>query len=333
MNRAFWAGMALLLVTVGCSQPGEQSGAQNGLQGDVRIDGSSTVYPITEAVAEEFQKIHPNVRVTVGIAGTGGGFKRFTVGETDISDASRPIDATEAEIAAQNKIEFIELPVGFDGLSVMVNPANDFVTSLAVADLKKIWEPGSTVKLWSDVRSGWPARAIHLYGPGTDSGTFDYFTEAINGKSKAMRADFNASEDDNVLVQGIAGDRDALGFFGYAYYAENTDKLKLVAVDGGSGPVAPSPEAIRIGTYAPLSRPVFIYVSAQSAGRPEVEAFVKFYLDNATSLVAEVGYVPLPAGIYELAGHRYETRTTGSVYANKGAQVGVTLESLLKSEQ
>lgn len=333
MKQTGWAVIVLLLATASCDRTGEQLGAESGLQGSVRIDGSSTVYPITEAVAEEFQKVHRGVRVTVGIAGTGGGFKRFTAGETDISDASRPIDPTEAELAAQNNIAYIELPVGFDGLSVLVNPANGFVTSLTVAELKRIWEPGSTVKLWSDVRSGWPAREIHLFGPGTDSGTFDYFTEAINGKSKAMRADFNASEDDNVLVQGIAGDHDALGFFGYAYYAENGDKLKLVAVDGGSGPVAPSPETIRDGTYAPLSRPVFIYVNTQSASRPEVEAFVKFYLDNATTLVSEVGYVPLPNAIYELARHRYETRTTGSVYANKGAQVGVTLESLLQAER
>jgi phosphate transport system substrate-binding protein len=291
------------------------------------------VFPITEAVAEEFQKLHPGVRVTVGIAGTGGGFKRFAAGETDISDASRPIDPSEAELAAQHNIEFIELPVGFDGLSVLVNPTNDFVSTLTVADLKRIWEPGSTVKMWRDVRPQWPAREIHLFGAGTDSGTFDYFTEAINGQAKAMRSDFSASEDDNVLVQGIAGDRDALGFFGYAYYAENQDKLKLVAVDGGAGPVLPSPITIRDGSYTPLSRPVFIYVSTQAASRPEVEAFVQFYLENAATLVAEVGYVALPQEIYELARQRYEARTTGSVYANKGAQVGVTLESLLQAEQ
>ncbi|MBI2820542.1 MAG: PstS family phosphate ABC transporter substrate-binding protein [Acidobacteria bacterium] len=328
-----WAVIVLVLATAGCGRTGEHLGAESGLQGSVRIDGSSTVYPITEAVAEEFQKVHPRVRPTVGIAGTGGGFKRFAAGETDISNASRPIDPTEAVLAAQNNIEFIELPVGFDGLSVLVNPSNNFVTSLTVADLKRIWEPASTVKLWNDVRSGWPARVIHLFGPGTDSGTFDYFTEAINGKSKAMRADFNASEDDNVLVQGISGDRDALGFFGYGYYAENQDKLKLIAVDGGNGPVLPSPETIRDGAYTPLSRPLFIYVSTRAAARPEVEAFVQFYLDNAATLVAEVGYVPLPDAIYELVRNRYETRRTGSVYANKGAQVGVTLESLLQAEQ
>jgi len=336
VQRSGWVGIPLILLTLSCSRPGgptEGGGTQGRLQGAVRVDGSSTVFPITEAVAEEFQMTEPQVRVTVGIAGTGGGFKRFGAGETDISDASRPIDPTEAELAAQNGIEFIELPVAFDGLSVLANPASDFVTSLTVAELKRIWEPESKVRRWSDVRPGWPSREIHFYGAGTDSGTFDYFTEAINGKAKAMRADYNASEDDNVLVQGIAGDRDALGFFGYAYYAENKDKLKLVAVDGGKGPVLPSPETIRDGTYQPLSRPVFIYVSVKAAARPEVQAFVRFYLTNAQTLVAEVGYVPLPDSIYELALKRFETRQTGSVFANKGAQVGVTLESLLKSEQ
>jgi phosphate transport system substrate-binding protein len=328
-----WACIVLVFAAASCGRTDQSSQGEAELQGTVRVDGSSTVYPITEAVAEEFQLAYPGVRVTVGIAGTGGGFKRFAAGETDISNASRPIDPSEGEVAARNNIEFIELPVGFDGLSVVVNPSNDFVTSLTVAELKRIWEPGSTVKLWRDIQSEWPAREIHLFGAGTDSGTFDYFTEAINGQAKAMRPDFSASEDDNVLVQGIAGDRDAIGFFGYAYYAENTDKLKLVAVDGGGGPVDPSPETIRDGTYTPLSRPVFIYVSLQAASRPEVEAFVRFYLEKAPTLVTEVGYVPLPDEIYELAQRRYETRTTGSIYSNQGAQVGVTLESLLQAEK
>ncbi|HWP85011.1 MAG TPA: PstS family phosphate ABC transporter substrate-binding protein [Terriglobia bacterium] len=335
MNKLRWAGVLLLLAAAGCSRSGQgnEDAAGDSLHGAVRIDGSSTVFPITEAVAEEFQKLHRNVRVTVGIAGTGGGFKRFAAGETDISNASRPIDPTEAALAAANHIEFIELPVGFDGLSVLVNPANDFVSSLTVAELKRIWEPASTVKRWSDVRKEWPAREIHLFGAGTDSGTFDYFTEAINGKAKAIRADFSASEDDNVLVQGISGDRDALGFFGYAYYAENKDKLKLVAVDPGTGPVLPSPETIRNGTYQPLSRPIFIYINKQAASRPEVNVFVEYYLANAPQLVAEVGYVPLTEALYALVQQRYAKRVTGSVYANRGAQVGVTLESLLRAEQ
>lgn len=333
MKPWWWAGFILLLAAAGCSRSGPPSEGAGGLQGSIRIDGSSTVFPITEAVAEEFQKRHPQVRVTVGIAGTGGGFKRFTAGETDINDASRPIDASEAEQARRNNIDFIELPVAFDGLSVLVNPANDFVTSLTVAELKRIWEPESKVMQWNDVRPEWPARRIRLFGAGTDSGTFDYFTEAIMGRAKAMRADFNASEDDNVLVQGISGDRDALGFFGYAYYAENRDKLKLVAVDGGSGPVLPSPETIRNGTYKPLSRPIFIYVSATAAERPEVKEFVNFFLNNAATLVAEVGYIPLPEELYGLVRKRFAERRTGTVFANHGSQVGVTLESLLKAEQ
>ena len=264
----------LLLLAIGCSRPAEQG--REGLRGTVAIDGSSTVFPITEAVAEEFSKVEPRVRVTVGIAGTGGGFKRFGRGETDISDASRPMDASETDLAASNSIEYIELPVAFDGLSVLVNPSNGFVDSLTVQELKRIWEPGSTVRQWSDIRPTWPKREIHLYGPDTDSGTFDYFTEVVMGKTKASRSDYTASADDNVLVQGIAGDRDALGYFGYAYYAENQSRLKLVAVDSGQGPVLPSPETINSGTYHPLSRPLFLYINAKAAARPEVQAFIHF---------------------------------------------------------
>lgn len=264
------------------------------LKGTVRIDGSSTVFPITEAVAEEFGKVNPKVRVTVGISGTGGGFKKFCVGETDINDASRPIKDKEKKKAAANGIEYLEMPVAYDGLSVLVNKKNNFVDYLTVEELNKIWKPGSMVKKWSDVRPGWPNRPITLYGPGTDSGTFDYFTEVINGKSQACRPDFTASEDDNVLVQGIAGDENSLGFFGYAYYVENKDKLKLVPIDDGDGPVVPSEKTVNNGTYKPLSRPIFIYVSKAAAKRPEVRAFVKFYLQEASTLVKEVGYVPLP---------------------------------------
>ena len=325
-------GIVLLLaVSIGCGGPTEST--ESGLSGTVRVDGSSTVYPITEAMAEEFSKTESGVRVTVGISGTGGGFKRFTVGETDISDASRPIDPAEIEAAQKNGIEYIELPVAFDGLSVLVNPGNDFATSMTVAELKSIWEPESKVKLWSDVRPTWPKREIHLYGPGTDSGTFDYFTQAINGKEKASRPDFSASEDDNVLVQGISGDADALGYFGYAYYAENKERLKLVPVDGGDGPVAPSPETILQGTYQPLSRPIFIYVSTAAAKRPEVQSFVRFYLTQAKHLVEQVGYVPLPDQAYELALERFEKGQTGTVFGGKGPQVGVKLEDILQKEQ
>ena len=323
-------GIAVLLGT-GCGGPAQQGG--NGLGGTVRIDGSSTVFPISEAMAEEFRKVEPSVRVTVGISGTGGGFKRFTVGETDISDASRAIAPSEVQAAEDNGIEYIELPVAFDGLSVLVHPGNDFVTSLTVEELKRIWEPGSTVQRWSDIRTSWPNREIHLFGPGTDSGTFDYFTQAINGREKASRPDFSASEDDNVLVQGISGDADALGYFGFAYYAENRERLKLVGVDGGHGPILPTPATILDGTYQPLSRPVFIYVSTQAAARPEVQAFVSFYLTQAKNLVGQVGYIPLPDRAYELALQRFEQRVTGSVFSGLGAEASARLEELLQSEQ
>lgn len=263
------------------------------LKGSVKVDGSSTVFPITEAVAEEFLSEAPNVRVTVGVSGTGGGFKKFFAGEIDINDASRTIKSKELEIAKTKGIEFIELPVAYDGLSVVVNPQNDFVDYLTVEELRKIWQPGSSVKLWSDVRPGWPAKPVRLYGPGTDSGTFDYFTKVINGKAQASRPDFTASEDDNVLVQGIAGDKNSLGYFGYAYYFENKKKLKLVPVDAGTGPVAPSATTINDGTYKPLSRPIFIYVRVKSLSRIPVLKFVNFYLENAGVLAKEVGYVPL----------------------------------------
>ncbi len=293
----------------------------------IAIDGSSTVFPITEAVAEEFQRAHPETRVTVGISGTGGGFKKFTIGETDINDASRTIEPSEVEAAAANGIEYIELPVAFDGISVVVNPENAFVDALTVGELNRIWEPASSVQRWSDVRSTWPNRPIALYGPGTDSGTFDYFTEIINGESGACRADFTASEDDNVLVQGVAGDPNALAFFGYAYYAENRERLKIVPIDPGDGAVSPTDMTINNGTYRPLSRPIFIYVSSAAAERPEVQAFVRFYLENAADLVGEVGYVALPDRVYQLALQRFEKRITGSAFNE--AQPGQSIEAIL----
>ena len=263
------------------------------LRGTIEIDGSSTVFPVSEAVAEEFGKLHRDVRVNVGVSGTGGGFKRFTVGEIDISDASRPIKEAEAQTAADNGIEYYPLRVAMDGLSVMVSPDNDFVECLTTDQLKMIWEPSSTVEKWSDVDPSWPDNDIDLYGPDTDSGTFDYFTEEIMGEAQLSRPDYTASADDNVLVQGIAGGRHSLGYFGFAYYQENQDKLKLVAVDSGNGCVLPTSESIENGTYSPLSRPLFIYVSRQSMERPEVKAFVEFYLDNAADLAQEVGYIKL----------------------------------------
>lgn len=269
------------------------------LSGNIVIDGSSTVAPISEAVAEEFMKLHPGVRVTVGTSGTGGGFKKWVKGETDINDASRPIKDSEKEEAATLGIEPLELMVAYDGLSVVVNKQNDFVQCLTVEELKRIWEPGSTVTTWADVRPEWPAEKIALYGPGTDSGTFEYFTEAIVGEAMASRSDYTASEDDNLLVRGVSGDTYSLGYFGFAYYENNADTLKLVAIDAGGGCIAPSTETINNGTYAPLSRPVFIYPSTQAASRPEVKEFLKFYLTEGRYLVGDVGYIPLPDSLYE----------------------------------
>jgi phosphate transport system substrate-binding protein len=300
----------------------------------VQIDGSSTVFPVTEAVAEEFQKAKKGaVKVTVGIAGTGGGFKKFCRGETDISDASRPILKQEMEACKKSGIEYIELPVAFDALTVMVNPKNEWAGTMTVAELKKIWEPAAQAKItnWNQVRSNWPNAPLKLFGAGADSGTFDYFTEAITGKAKSSRGDFTASEDDNVLVQGIANDRNALGFFGYAYYAENKDKLKAVAVDNGKGPVGPSEKTVLDGSYQPLSRPIYIYVSKKAADKSEVREFVEFYLKHAPNLVKQVKYVPLPDKVYSMGVARLKSRKVGTAFGGS-ADVGVTIGDLLKRE-
>ena len=288
----------------------------------IKIDGSSTVYPITEAVAEEFQKARSGaVRVTVGISGTGGGFKKFCAGETVISDASRPIKESEQEKCKAEGIEYIELPVAYDALTVVVNPENTWANSMTVEELKKMWEPSAQgkIKRWSQVRNSWPNEGLKLYGPGSDSGTFDYFTEEIVGKSGDSRADFTASEDDNVLVQGVAEDKGAIGYFGFAYYEANKNRLKAVAIDGGDGPVLPSAETVNNGTYKPLSRPIYIYVNAKAVKeRPELKDFVEFYIDNAPKLVAEVAYVPLPAADYEKALTRLKNGDTGRVPLRAG---------------
>jgi phosphate transport system substrate-binding protein len=268
------------------------------LTGAVVIDGSSTVFSIAEAVAEEFMLANPDADVTVGFAGTGGGFKRFCAGETDISNASRPITADERSECATAGVEFTELPVAWDGLAVVVNPANTTVQCLTKDELKKIWEPNSTVQSWRTVRPDFPDQKMSLYGPGTDSGTFDYFTEAVVGTAKSSRADYQASEDDNILVQGVAGDQGALGYFGYAYYSENQDRLKLVAVDGGAGCVLPSEATIEDSTY-PLSRPLFIYVKKSAMERPVVRSFLRFMMENAEELVPATGYHPLRAEQYQ----------------------------------
>lgn len=290
---------AILLVAGGFWWWSNQQATGTGLSGTIEIDGSSTVFPITQAMAEEFQNINPDVKINVGISGTGGGFKRFTKGETDISDASRPISASEIAAAQTNNIDYVELEIALDGVAVVVNPQNTWVDYLTTAELKAIWNQNSTVTKWSEVRAGWPDQPLHLYGPGTDSGTFDYFTEVINGKAKSSRADFTASEDDNILVQGVSGDANSLGYFGYAYYVENADKVKVVPIDSGSGPVTPDDAAITSNEYTPLSRPLFIYVNAASLQRDEVRAFAEFYMENGEILVHEVGYTPLDAQVYQ----------------------------------
>lgn len=285
----------------------------------IKIDGSSTVYPITEAVAEEFQKEQRGaVQVTVGISGTGGGFKKFCSGQTDISDASRPIKDSEREKCAAAGIEFIELPVAYDAITVVVNKSNP-INSMTVAELNKIWEPAAegTLSKWNQINSSWPDAPLELFGPGADSGTFDYFTKAINGESQASRSDFTPSEDDNVLVLGVEKNPTALAYFGYSYYAENKDKLKAIAIDSGNGPVTPSETTVRDGSYKPLSRPVFIYVSTKAAERPEVKQFVEFYLNNASKLVPEVGSVPLSEADYQKSMARFQSGTTGSASANR----------------
>jgi phosphate transport system substrate-binding protein len=306
-----------------------------GDQDVVAVDGSSTVYPVSEAVAEEFQKTGKG-RVTIGVSGTGGGFKKFCKGEIVISGASRPIKPSEVELCKSGNVEYIELPVAYDGIAIVVHPDNDWAETMTVAELEKLWAPAAqrTVTKWSDVRPEWPSEEIHLFGPGVDSGTYDYFTAAIVGQEHASRGDFTSSEDDNVLVQGVATDKHALGFFGFAYYEENSSKLGLVKIDdgddsNGAGPIAPSQKTVGDGTYQPLSRPIFIYVSKAEADRAAVKAFVDFYLDEGTKLVSEVGYIPLPDTAYALVRQRFGDKVVGSVFGGEGSKVGATVESML----
>jgi phosphate transport system substrate-binding protein len=317
----------------------ESPASSNAAPALIQLDGSSTVFPISEAVAEEFQKANPGIRVTVGISGTGGGFQKFCRGETDISDASRPIRPTEIDTCQKAGIEYIELPIAYDGLAVVVNPKNTWATSVTVAELKTLWSPEAQGKVlrWNQVRSSWPNREVRLFGAGVDSGTYDYFTEAVVGKEGASRGDFTSSEDDNVLVQGVGSDELALGFIPFAYVEQNQDKLKLVPVDdgkaeNGSGPLAPSAETVRNGTYQPLSRPLFIYVAKKAAERPEVQKFVDAYF-GAPALIREVGYVELTPQIYDLAKKHFAERKVGTAFGAGGSQVGLTLEQLLTREQ
>ncbi len=304
-------------------------------QSTVKVDGSSTVFPITEAVAEEFQiQKRGKVRVTVGIAGTGGGFKRFCRGEIDISDASRPILAAEMQACAAAGIKYIELPVAYDALTVVVNPKATWVDQITVAELKKMWEPAAQGKItrWNQVNPKWPNAPLKLFGPGADSGTFDYFTEAINGKSKSSRGDFTASEDDNVLVQGVEADANALAYFGYAYYAPNAARMKALKVVNAKGQaVLPSAAGVLDGSYEPLSRPLFIYVNAASVAKPEVREFVEFYLTKGPALVTEVKYVPLSAEAYKIASANFKAGKTGTGFGGV-PEVGLKVEELLKRE-
>ena len=300
----------------------------------VRIDGSSTVYPIVEAVAEDFQIAKRGaVRVTVGISGTGGGFRKFCRDETDIVSASRPITQHERDACKTVGVQYIEMPVAFDALTVVVNPRNNWSKQITVEELKKFWEPAAqgTITHWNQVNPAWPDKRIKLYGAGADSGTFEYFTEAIVGKAKSSRGDFTASEDDNVLVQGVASDMFALGFFGYAYYIENNKKVHAVAVDSGNGGVLPSAATVENGSYQPLSRPVFIYVNAKSADRPEIKEFVHFFMRNAADLVSEVKYFPLKPEIYNLNLENMSKKKVGTVFTDE-SEVGVNLEEVMKHE-
>lgn len=298
----FIVSISIMASLAACGTASETLSSESSkLKGKVVIDGSSTVYPITMAVAEEFKKVQPNVEVSVAMAGTGGGMKKFVAGEIDICDASRPIKQEEKDKAKANGIDYIEFEIAYDGITVVVNKDNTWADSITIDELNKIWEKDSTVKTWKDVNSAWPAEPIKLYGPGTDSGTFEYFTEAINKKAKESRTDFTPSEDDNVLVQGVAGDKYSMGYFGFSYYEENNDKLKALKVDAGKGPVEPTFDTIKNKSYAPLSRPLFIYVSKKKFEDEQVKAFTEFYINNAGKLSEEVDYIPLESYDKELA--------------------------------
>lgn len=307
MSIAAIAALALVAAACGDSGGSGSNDALKNLTGSINVDGSSTVYPISQAVAEEFGKDASKVKVTIGESGTGGGFEKFCRGEIDISDASRPIKDEEKAKCTTAGIEFTELKIAIDGLSVLVNPQNTFVDCLTKDELKKIWEPKSKIKNWSQVRAGFPSKPLTLYGPGTASGTFDYFTKEMVGEEGASRSDYTASEDDNVLVTGVAGDANALGYFGFAYYEQNTDKLKVIGVDGGTGCIKPSKETIEGGTYKPLSRPLFIYVAKKSIAKEQVKSFVDFYLENVNELVADVGYIALPSGDFSATENTWST--------------------------
>jgi phosphate transport system substrate-binding protein len=335
------AGLALSIVAVACGGgAGGEAGSSESAGALITIDGSSTVFPIAEAVAEEYGKANPGIRPpTVGISGTGGGFQKFCRGETDISNASRPIRPAEIEACQKAAIEFIEVPIAYDGIAIVVNPANTWASEITVAELRTLWAPEAQGKVtrWNQVRAAWPNRDIRLFGAGVDSGTYDYFTEATVGKEGASRGDFTSSEDDNVIVQGVASDELALGFLPLAYVEQNRSRLKIVPVDdakpdNGAGPITPSAETVRDGTYQPLSRPLFIYVARKAADRPEVQQFVQMFFDRP-ELAREVGYIELTPQIYDLARTHFADRKLGTAFGEGGSQVGVTLEELLARER
>jgi phosphate transport system substrate-binding protein len=327
-NRSIAAGALLALAVAGLAPAAALA------QGTIKVDGSSTVFPITEAVAEEFQKANKGVKVTVGISGTGGGFKKFCRGETDISNASRPILKSEMDDCAKAGVRYIEIPVAFDALTVAVNPKNTWVTSITIAELKKMWEPAAkgTVMKWKDVKADWPDQPLKLFGAGADSGTFDYFTEAVTGKAKSSRSDFTASEDDNVLVTGIENDRNALGFIPYAYYQPHATKMKALAIDEGKGKggVLPSEKTVVDGTYSPLSRPLFVYINVKALDRAEIKSFLDFYL-KSQKLIKEVKYVALPDQAYVIARERIAKKTVGTAFGGH-PEVGLPILDLLKRE-
>ena len=303
------------------------------MEGTIKIDGSSTVYKVSQAAAEEYSNAAPNVDISVKYAGTGGGFKSFVKGDLDICDASRPITEKELALCKENSVEFYELPVAFDALTIIVNKDNDWAEQMTVEELKKLWHPDNqtTITKWSQVREGWPDEKINLFGAGTDSGTFEYFTEAIVGEKNTSRSDYTASENDNIILQGVEGDKYALGYVPYAYFEPRADSLKAVKIDAGKGAVMPSPATVIDGTYSPLSRPLFIYANQKSAERPEVSEFVKFYLTNGKNLALEVKYIPLPDEAYPAVLKRFEDKTTGTVFGGKAA-IGMNINDILSKE-
>lgn len=335
-NRSAIAFSFLFLISSCTAVSNTSNQSQQKLEGQVvKIDGSSTVFPITEAIAKDFQKMQGNnIKVTVAVSGTGGGFKKFCAGETDISNASRPILTAEIKACNSSSVRYIELPIAYDALTLVVHPENTWAKSMTTIELKKIWEPLAQGKItrWKQVRPDWPDRPLTLYGPGKESGTFDYFTEAIVGKSKSSRSDYIASEDDDVLVQGVSKDPNALGYFGFAYYEANQNKLKAVAINSGKQSVIPSRKTVEGARYQPLSRPLFIYVNARAAQtNPAVREFVDFYIKKAPTSVSSVGYVPLPADAYRLGNVHFNRGKVGTVYGGEN-QINLTLGQLLRKE-